>query len=119
MAKLRIVQVAISGGGLVGAAIARALYQQHHIQIKIYESTPEVSEKGMVIGLAINAQWAMIKLLPNVEDLLKRAGAVTFKSSRMMLMDCGFIVPVLPIFTVKYAWAMLMRFCKRPVPTLG
>ena len=77
----RKIRIAISGGGLAGAAIARALYQQRHIELNVYEGAPVFSEKGMAIGLAINAQQALSQLVPDAEDLLQRAGAVTLNSS--------------------------------------
>lgn len=88
MAETEKIQIAISGGGLAGAAIARALYQQAHVEINVYESAPEFSEKGMAIGMAINAQRALAKLVPDAEEIFKRAGAVTVNSSRIMLVSC-------------------------------
>ncbi|CAO2654521.1 Nn.00g112540.m01.CDS01 [Neocucurbitaria sp. VM-36] len=85
MAEPRKIQIAVSGGGLAGAAIARALYQQAHIQVNVYESASEFSKKGMAIGMAINAQRALGKLVPDVEEMFQRAGAVTINSSRIML----------------------------------
>ncbi|KAH7076915.1 hypothetical protein BKA63DRAFT_510996 [Paraphoma chrysanthemicola] len=85
MAETRKIQIAISGGGLADAAIARALYKQAHVQINVYESAPEFSEKGMAICMAINAQRALAKLVPDVEEMFRRAGAVTINSSRIML----------------------------------
>lgn len=89
MAETRKIQIAVSGGGLAGAAIARALYQQAHIEVNVYESAPEFSEKGMAIGMAINAQRALGKLVHDVEEMFKRAGAVTINSSRIMLVSCS------------------------------
>ncbi|KAH3946298.1 hypothetical protein HBH53_132260 [Parastagonospora nodorum] len=85
MAEPRKIQIAVSGGGVAGAAIARALCQQSHIEVNIYESAPEFSERGMAIGLAINAQRALGKLVPDLEDMFERAGAVKMNSSRIML----------------------------------
>lgn len=87
MAEPRKIQIAVSGGGVAGAALARALYQQSHIEVDIYESAPEFSEKGMAIGLAINAQRALGKLVPDLEDMFERAGAVMMNSSRIMLVS--------------------------------
>jgi salicylate hydroxylase len=87
MAETRKIQIAVSGGGLAGAAIARALYQQAHVQVDVYECAPEFSEKGMAIGMAINAQRALGKLVPDVEEMFARAGTVTINSSRIMLVS--------------------------------
>jgi salicylate hydroxylase len=91
MAETRKIQIAISGGGLAGAAIARALYQQAHVEINVYESAPEFSEKGMAVGMAINAQRALGKLVPDVEEMFGRADAMTMNSSRIMLVSCCFL----------------------------
>jgi 2-polyprenyl-6-methoxyphenol hydroxylase-like FAD-dependent oxidoreductase len=53
MAETRKIQIAISGGGLAGVAIARALYQQAHVQVNVYKCAPEFSEKGMAIGMVL------------------------------------------------------------------
>jgi salicylate hydroxylase len=42
----------------------------------------------MAIGMAINAQRALGKLVPDVEEMFKRAGAVTMNSWRIMLVSC-------------------------------
>ncbi|KAH7408781.1 hypothetical protein DE146DRAFT_786177 [Phaeosphaeria sp. MPI-PUGE-AT-0046c] len=85
MTESRKIQVAVSGGGLAGAAIALALYKQPHIELNVYESAPEFSEKGMAIGMAINAQRALSKLVPDVDEMFQRAGAITMNSTRIML----------------------------------
>jgi hypothetical protein len=64
------------------------LHQQAHIEVNVYESASEFSEKGMAIGMAVNTQRALGKLVPHVEEMSKRAGAVTIKSSRIMLVSC-------------------------------
>lgn len=51
MSEPQKLRIAISGGGLAGAAIACALYQQPHIRVDVYESAPEFSEKGMASTL--------------------------------------------------------------------
>jgi 2-polyprenyl-6-methoxyphenol hydroxylase-like FAD-dependent oxidoreductase len=87
MAKTPKIQIAIVGGGLAGAAIALALHQQAHVQVNVYESASEFSEKGLGIVMAINAQRALGKLVPDVEALFERAGAVTVNSTRIMLVS--------------------------------
>lgn len=100
MGDTRKIQVAISGGGLAGAAIARALYQHTHIQVDIYESATEFSEKGMAIGMAINAQRALEKLVPDVDEMFMRAGAVTINSTRIMLVSYFYLS--IPLFIVEF-----------------
>jgi salicylate hydroxylase len=87
MTEARKIQIAISGGGVAGAAIARALHEQAHIEVNVYESAPEFSEKGMAIIMAINAQRALGKLVPDVEETFEWAGAVTVNSTRIMLVS--------------------------------
>ena len=50
--KLRI---AISGGGLAGATLANALVKHPHLDVHVYESALEFSERGASVGLALNA----------------------------------------------------------------
>jgi salicylate hydroxylase len=90
MTESRKIQVAISGGGLVGAAIALALYKQPYIELNVYESAPEFSEKGLAIGMAINAQRALSKLVPDVDEMFQRAGAITMNSTRIMLVSYSY-----------------------------
>ena len=81
--KLRI---AISGGGLAGAAVANALHNQPHIEIRVYESAPKFSEQGAAIALAEYAQKALDAILP-AKALLDRAGGVKINSSRILLVS--------------------------------
>ena len=74
MAESRKIRIAVAGGGVAGAALARALYQHAHIGVDIYESAPEFSERGMAIGLAINAQRALGKLVSDLDDMFERGG---------------------------------------------
>ncbi|KAF2228799.1 FAD/NAD(P)-binding domain-containing protein [Viridothelium virens] len=78
-------RVAVTGGGLAGAAIANALFRQPHLDVHIYESAPEFSERGQAIGLAVNAQRALARLLPDAEDVFQRAGAVPMHSTRILM----------------------------------
>ncbi|KAI9708183.1 MAG: hypothetical protein M1820_004137 [Bogoriella megaspora] len=80
--KLRI---AISGGGLAGAALANILFRQDHLEVQLFESAPEFSERGQAISVAINAQHALARVVPDAEDLLKRAGAVPMHSTRLLM----------------------------------
>ena len=80
--KLRI---AISGGGLAGAAIANALFRQPHLDVHVYESAAEFMESGQAVGIAINAQRALSMIVPDAEDLFQRAGAIPKSSTRIMI----------------------------------
>ncbi|KAH9995011.1 salicylate hydroxylase [Xylariaceae sp. FL0662B] len=81
-------KIAIVGGGLAGASLAIALVRIHGLEIQVYESSPEFSERGAGVGLATNAQRALEQILPPGESthgLLNRAGAVTLNPSRFMM----------------------------------
>ena len=82
---LRKLRVAISGGGLAGATLANALLDQPHLDVHIYESAPEFSERGAAVGLAVNAQRALSEIIPCVSELLDKAGAVSMKSTRLVI----------------------------------
>ncbi|KAF2648246.1 FAD/NAD(P)-binding domain-containing protein [Lophiostoma macrostomum CBS 122681] len=81
----RKLKIAISGGGLAGAALANSLSRLPHLHVDIYESASEFSERGQGIGMAINAQRALSRLVPQSEELFTRAGYVTMKSSRVTI----------------------------------
>ncbi|TVY43694.1 6-methylsalicylic acid decarboxylase [Lachnellula occidentalis] len=75
-------RIAITGGGLAGAALVNALIKYPHIEVHIYESAPEFSERGAAMGLAKNSQNALDEIGPSVKDALVRAGAVPMNSTR-------------------------------------
>lgn len=84
------INIAVIGGGLAGAVIANALLQYAHIDVHVYESAPEFSERGAAIGLAENAQHALKLAIGGsgtVDAMLKRAGAVIQASSRLVVVS--------------------------------
>lgn len=80
-------RVAIIGGGLAGAALANALTHLFHIDVHIFESAPQFSERGAAVGLAKNAQLALAQIVPSASDLFEKAGAVPMNSSRIVLVS--------------------------------
>lgn len=86
----RRLRIAIIGGGLAGATLANALFDQPHLDIHIFESAPEFSERGAAVGLAVNAQRALAEIIPSANALLDRAGAVPMNSTRVVIV-CAFI----------------------------
>ncbi|KAI0100099.1 salicylate hydroxylase [Nemania sp. FL0031] len=78
-------KLAIIGGGLAGVTLGNALIQHPHIEVHIYESAPQFSERGAAVGLAINAQTALHQLLPQASEMLKKTGAVPMNSTRVMV----------------------------------
>ncbi|KAI1746491.1 salicylate hydroxylase [Xylaria castorea] len=82
------IRIAIIGGGLAGASLANALIRIPQLDIHVFESAPEFSERGAAIGLSCNAQKALQQFIPSAMELLGAAGAVPMRSSRVM-MGCG------------------------------
>ena len=83
-------RIAITGGGLAGATLANALLDQPHLDIHIYESAPEFSERGAAVGLAVNAQRALAEIIPSANELLDKAGAVPMNSTRVVVVRISF-----------------------------
>ncbi|KAI0845878.1 salicylate hydroxylase [Daldinia vernicosa] len=79
------IRVAIIGGGLAGATLANALIKVPHLDLDLYESSPELSERGAAVGLTSNAQRALDQILPSMRQSLNKAGAVLMNSSRIVL----------------------------------
>jgi len=75
-------RVAITGGGLAGATLVNALMKYPHLDVQIFESAPEFSERGAAVGLAKNSQNALDEIGPSVKNALVRAGAVPMNSTR-------------------------------------
>jgi salicylate hydroxylase len=78
-------KIAISGGGLAGATVASALQSNPHVEVNIYESAAQFSERGAAIGISVNGQRALTEIGTEVRDALDKAGAVAMNSSRMMI----------------------------------
>jgi len=91
---IRRLRIAITGGGLAGATLANALLDQPHLDIHIYESAAEFSERGAAVGLAVNAQRALAQIIPSANELLEAAGAVPMNSTRLVIV-CTFIISLL------------------------
>lgn len=85
----RRLRIAITGGGLAGATLANALFDQPHLDIHLFESAPEYSERGAAVGLAVNAQRALAEIIPSANELLHKAGAVPMNSTRVVIV-CTF-----------------------------
>ena len=56
-----------------------------HLDVQIYESAPEFSERGAAVGLSINAQRALTEISPDQREALEKAGAVSQNSSRVII----------------------------------
>ncbi|KAI0172856.1 hypothetical protein GGR52DRAFT_425193 [Hypoxylon sp. FL1284] len=79
------IRIAISGGGLAGATLFRALLSFPHLDVHIFESAVAFKESGLAIGIARNAQAALDLMSPWGPELLNRAGAVPMRGVRFMI----------------------------------
>lgn len=88
MAPATRMRIAIIGGGLAGATLANALLRFAHMEIHVYESAPQFSERGAAVGLAVNSQNALAHIFPDGEtSLLNRAGGVPMNSTRLVVVS--------------------------------
>ncbi|MCJ1356784.1 MAG: hypothetical protein MMC33_006780 [Icmadophila ericetorum] len=78
-------RIAITGGGLAGATLAHALIKHSHLDVRLYESASEFSERGAAVGLSGNAQRALVELGLSLREALDKAGAVRMNSSRIQI----------------------------------
>lgn len=87
------IKVAIISGGLAGATLMNALLKHSHLDVEIFESAKEYSERGAAVGIAHNGQAALNEIGHPLREVLDRAGAVVMTSSRMYMVCYGFILP--------------------------
>jgi salicylate hydroxylase len=85
--RLRIV---IIGGGLAGTTLLNALMKHPHLEVQIYESAAEFSERGAAVGLSINAQRALNEIGPEVRGAVGKDGAVAMHSTRSTMVCLQF-----------------------------
>lgn len=87
MTQTPAIKIAVIGGGLAGATIANALLKHAHLDVHVYESAPEFSERGAAVGLASDAQRALKQVVGDAEAvaLLDKAGAVAQASTRLCI----------------------------------
>jgi len=77
------IHIAISGGGIAGATLINALLKHEHLDVQIYESAAEFSERGAAVGLSSVAQDALNEMA--ITGVLEAAGAVPMNSSRAII----------------------------------
>lgn len=87
MTETSSIKIAVIGGGLAGAAIVNALLRHAHLDVHVYESAAEFSERGAAVGLASDAQRALKQVVGETEAsaLLEKAGAVVQASTRLCI----------------------------------
>ncbi|KAI1129772.1 salicylate hydroxylase [Nemania abortiva] len=82
------IRVAIIGGGLAGATLARALTKHDGLDVQVYEAG-DFKERGAGVGIQSNALRALDEIIPSAMNMLvEQAGAVPTSSARL-LMGCG------------------------------
>ncbi|KAI6083844.1 FAD/NAD(P)-binding domain-containing protein [Hypoxylon rubiginosum] len=80
------IRIAVIGGGLAGAIVANSLRKTPLVDVQVYESAPEFSERGLGIGLSKLALQALEEIIPSATDLLRSdAGAVDIGASRIVI----------------------------------
>jgi 2-polyprenyl-6-methoxyphenol hydroxylase-like FAD-dependent oxidoreductase len=81
------VRIAVIGGGVAGAVMANFLLRKVALaDVQVYESAPELSGRGLGIGLSRFALQALEQVIPSAVDMLKSdAGAVKIGASRIAI----------------------------------
>jgi salicylate hydroxylase len=85
------ITIAVIGGGLAGATLANALVKHPHIDVKIFESASEFSERGAAVGINMGAQAALAGIGGPLKDVIERAGGVVMASSRAVMVSIHII----------------------------
>lgn len=103
MTETSSIKVAVIGGGLAGATIANALLRHAHLDVHVYESAPEFSERGAAVGLASDAQRALAQVIGAAEAnaLLEKAGAVAQASTRLCIVRHN-LTPELNVYVMTW-----------------
>lgn len=90
------IRIAVIGGGLAGAIVANSLRKTPLVDVQVYESAPEFSERGLGIGLSKLALQALEEIIPSATDLLRSdAGAVDIGASRIVIVRMTLSLPIL------------------------
>jgi salicylate hydroxylase len=84
------IRIGIVGGGLAGLTLAIALVKHSHLDVQVYESAAEFTERGAGIGLSPIALEALDDIIPSAVELLKtQAGAVDADAARLVVVCAG------------------------------
>ncbi|KAI1413395.1 FAD/NAD(P)-binding domain-containing protein [Hypoxylon sp. FL1857] len=80
------IRIGIVGGGLAGITVAIALARHPHLDVQVYESAPNFTERGAGIGLSPLTLEALDDIIPSAVDFLKtHAGAVEVDAARLVV----------------------------------
>lgn len=80
------IRIGIVGGGLAGITLAIALVKHPHVDVQVYESAPNFTERGAGIGLSPLTLEALTDIIPSAVDFLKtHAGAVEIEAARLVV----------------------------------
>lgn len=80
------IRIGIVGGGLAGCTLAIALVKHPHLDVQVYESASQFTERGAGIGLSPLALEALDDIIPSAIELLKtQAGAVVADAARLVV----------------------------------
>ena len=90
------IRIGIVGGGLAGITLAIALSKHRHVDVHVYEASPQFTKRGAGIGLSPLALEALDDVIPSAIDLLKtEAGAVEANAARLVIVcsDRSLVTP--------------------------
>jgi salicylate hydroxylase len=80
------IRIGIVGGGLAGLTLAIAFIKHSHLEVHVYESATQFTERGAGIGLSPLALEALDDIIPSAVELLKtEAGAVDADAARLVV----------------------------------
>lgn len=79
------IRVAIVGGSIAGCTLANGLLRHSNVVFDIFESRPTFTERGASVGLADNAIHALRAMGVDVDQAMKRAGAMRMTSTTYLV----------------------------------
>lgn len=81
------IRIAILGGSIVGATLARALVDYPHLDLQLYESASQLSEPDIAVEIAENGQRALQSINSEIYGLVKKGGAIRTDSIASILVS--------------------------------